>query len=63
MRKMVKEKQARHVALPRDATPDGSAIEKPFWRQSRRSCMARQSLATSSTGGFMRLHYKAHTYP
>ena len=50
MRKMVKEKQARHVALPRDATPDGSAIEKPFWRQSRRSCIARQSLATSSTG-------------
>jgi len=30
MRKMMKEKQARHVALPRDATPDGAAIEKPF---------------------------------
>ncbi len=34
MRKMVKEKQARHVALPRDANPDSAAIEKPFWRQS-----------------------------
>ena len=31
--------KARHVALPRDANPDGSAIEKPFWQQSRRSCI------------------------
>ena len=47
MRKSVKEKQARPVALPRDATPDGSAIEKPFWQHAvlawrGHSCMARQ---------------------
>ena len=45
--KMVK--NARHVALPRDASAGGSAVDRPFERQSRRVCIARLSLTTSST--------------
>ena len=50
VRFVVKERKARHVALPRDADPDGSAVLKPFGRQSRRDGLARQSLATSRQG-------------
>ena len=35
MRKVVNPAKARHVALPRDAITDGSAVETHFWRQSR----------------------------